>query len=266
MGLAIDTVLGFAVNPGAGPAACTAAQGDTFVVRNFANSATAFLENIVRMGTAAGFVQVRSPLLHDMVRGIRVTPGESPAIYALPAQAAQPLEPTDQLTVEMSGGAAETDIVGLINYYTDLPGASARLHSWGDISGNIDNIKPLAVAVTSSATAGQWSDTVITATEDLLHADTDYAVLGYSTNTALGLVAVRGIDTSNLRVGGAGSTLEFPTTEWFIRQSDKHGTPHIPVFNSNNKGGTVVSVAAATASVGATVELILAELKTRVTP
>jgi hypothetical protein len=266
MPLAIDTVLGFAVNPGAGPTALTPASGDSFVVRNFADSSAAYLENIVRMGTAAGFVQVRSPLLHDMVRGIRVTPGESPSAYALPAQAAQPLKPTDTLTVEMSGGAAETDVAALMIYYQDLPGASARLHSWGDISGNIENIKPLAVAVTSSATAGQWSDTVITTTEDLLHADTDYAVLGYSTNTALAVVGIRGIDTSNLRVCGPGATLEFPTTEWFIRQGDKHGTPHIPVFNSNNKGGISASVAAATASVGSTVELILAELKTKVTP
>jgi len=72
-----------------------------------------------------------------MVRGIRVSRVNPRRSTRCTAQAAQPLEPTDQLTVEMSGGAAETDIVGLINYYTDLPGASARLHSWGDISGNM---------------------------------------------------------------------------------------------------------------------------------
>lgn len=261
MGLAFDTVLCAAVNPGAGPTAATVtASGDTLAVRNFAAGSAAFLEQLTRMGTTAGFVQVRSPLLHDNNQGIRVTPGESPGAYQLPVQTGQMLEPQDQLTVELSGGAGETDIAGLHIYYQNLPGAAARLHSWGDIAGNIANVKPIRAAVTSSATVGAWVDTLITVSEDLTHANTDYAVLGYSTNTALGLIGLKGIDTGNLRAAGPGGTSEFPTTEYFVRLSDKTGRPHIPVFNSANKNGTFVSVAAATASVAATVELICVEL------
>jgi len=261
MGMAIDTILVNAINPGAGGAVGTvAASGDPLQVRAFPPGAHCYLENIIRMGTAAGFVGVTSPMLHDPVRGIRITPGESPSVFSLPPQVGQGLQTQDTLTVTIGGGAAETDIALLSLYYDNLPGVAARLHNIGDVMGNIDNIKPLAVAVTSSATIGGWSDTVLTTTEQLLHANTDYAVLGFMSNTALGAVGIRGIDTGNLRACGPGATSEFPTTDYFVAMSAKTGRPHIPVFNSANVGATFASVCASTASVAATVEFILAEL------
>jgi hypothetical protein len=261
MGNAAELILTSAVNPGAGPTAFLPnGSGDSLSVRNFSPQSAARLEGIIRMGAAAGFVQVRSPLFHDNVRGIRVTPAESPSVFSLPGDALQPLQPQDSLTVEGSGGAAETDIALLQLYYDNLPGAAARLHNPGDIMGNVQSVKPISVAVTSSATAGLWSDTLLTVSENLLHANTDYAIVGYMANVALGAVAVKGIDTSNLRVGGPGSTQEYPTTQYFIDLSNRTGRPHIPVFNSANVNGTFVSVCAATASVAATVELICLEL------
>lgn len=261
-----DTILVAAVNPGAGPTAGTVtASGDSLSIRSFPDANKAYLENIIRMGTTAGFVQVRSPRLHDNVRGIRVTPAESPSVYSLPAQAEELLYPQDTLICELSGGAAETDIAAILVYYENLPGSNGTFVNWSDISGMIKHVKPITVAVTSSATVGAWSDTVITTTEDLTVANTDYAVLGYSSNAAMGVIGVKGTNTGNLRVSGPGATTEFPTTEWFIRQSDKRGTPHIPVFNAANKNNTFVSVAAATASVADTVELICAELSSNIT-
>lgn len=261
MGLAIDTILVSAVNPGAGGAVGTIApSGDTLSVRNFAGTDMAFLENIIRMGTGAGFVQVQSPLLHDNVFGIRITPAESPSVYALPAENTQSLQAQDTFQVTISGGGAETDIALLSMYYTNLPGVAARLHSRGDIQGNVRYVKPIRVAVTSSATIGAWVDTVLTTTENLLHANKDYAVLGYSANVALGAIGIKGIDTGNLRAAGPGSTSEFVTADYFALMSDRTGRPHIPVFNAANVNGTFASVCASTASVAATVELICAEL------
>lgn len=263
MGMAIDTILAAAVNPGAGPSvATTALSGDTLSVRNSNQARKAYLENIIRMGTAAGFVQVRSPMLHDNVRGIRITPAESPSIYSLPDEVDQVLQPQDTLIVEMSGGAAETDIALLQVYYEDLPGISARLHNWSDIQNNIKSVKPLAVAVTSSATAGAWTDTVFTTTEQLLHANTDYAVVGYMTNSAFGAIGIKGAETGNLRVCGPGSTSEFATTDFFALMAARNGRPWIPVFNSANVGGVFASVCAATPSVAGVVEFILCELAT----
>lgn len=261
MGKAIDTILVSAVNPGAGGAVgVVTPSGDPLQVRNFPPGSHAWLENIIRMGTAAGFVGVTSPLLHDPVRGIRITPAESPSVYSLPGEACELLQPQDTLTVTISGGAAETDVAALSLYYDNVPGADARLASWGDISGNIKHVKPLSVAVTSSATIGAWTDTALTTTENLLHANTDYAVLGYMSNTALAVIGIKGVDTGNLRACGPGSTSEFPTTGYFIDMGRDTGRPHIPVFNAANAAATFASVAASTASVAATVEFLLAEL------
>lgn len=260
MGYALDTIVTSAVNPGAGPATFAASPGDSLVVRNFAPASEAKLIQITRRGATTGFFRVRSPLLHDNVRGIMVTTGQTPSLFALPERVSQPLYAQDGLIAEGSGGAAETDLGILTVWYRDLIGVAARLHMGGDVESIIKSIKPVTVAVTSSATIGTWVDTVITTTEDLLHANTDYAVLGFVTNVALGYVAVKGQDTGNLRVGGPGSINVEDTSDYFADQSAFHNIPYIPVFNSANKGSFFVSVVDSAASTAATITLILAEL------
>lgn len=262
MGLAFDTVLVAATNPGAGGiAGNVASSGDPLSVRNFNPPDMCFLENLIRMGTTAGFVQVQSPLLHDNVFGIRITPSESPSVYSLPAELTQSLQAQDTFVVTIAGGAAEIDLALLQLFYTNLPGVAARLHSRGDIQGNVKYVKPIRVAVTSSATVGAWVDTVITTTENLLHANKDYAVLGVGTNAAFAAIGIKGIDTGNLRACAPGSTSEFVTDDFFALMSDRTSRPHIPVFNAANANGTFVSVCAATASVAGVVELICVELQ-----
>lgn len=260
MGIALDTILASAVNPGAGGAAAvTTPSGDSLGIRSFAKTDTAYLDALTRMGTTAAFAQVASPLMHDPVTGIRITPGESPSMFALPGMNGQDLSPQDVLTATIAGGATETDVMALHLWYSNLP-TSGRFHNWGDIEGNIANIKTQRVAVTSSATIGAWSDTLIGTTENLLKANTDYAVVGYETNTALAVVGLRSQDTGGLRACGAGSISEFPTTQYFRYMAEKTGRPYVPVFNAANVNNTFVSVAAATASVAAVVTLILAQL------
>lgn len=262
MGLAIDTIVTSAVNPGAGPTAFLGTvSGDPLQVRNFnLGTDTARLIQIIRRGATAGFARVRSPLFHDNIRGIMFTTGETPSLAAIPAEYAQTLVAQDTLIVEGSGGAAETDLIILSIYYSNLVGTAARLHQAGDIAGLFKSLKPITVAVTSSATIGQWVDTVITTTEDLTHANTDYAILGYTTNVALGAVAIKGADTGNLRIGGPGSINVEDTSNYFRWQSDRHGIPFIPVFNSANKGSTFVSVVDSAASTAATITLMCMEL------
>jgi hypothetical protein len=264
MGLAFDTILAAAINPTAsGGTGTVTASGDSLSIRNFPTANAAYLEGLTRMGTTAGFAQVRSPLLHDNVQGVRITPGESPSYFSIPADTQQMLQPQDTLIATIGGGAGETDLLVLYVYYSNLPGASARLVSPSDLAGNQKYFKPIQVAVTTSATIGAWVDTVITTTEDLTHANKDYAVLGYSGNTALAAIGIKGIDTGNLRASGPGnSTNEFSTTRYFEWLSEQTGRPHIPVWNAANKNGTYVSTCAATASVAATVELMCVELVT----
>lgn len=261
MGLAIDSVAASITGAQAALTAATLANGDSSTVRSFMSPAWAKLEQVFYQATTPGSIRVRSPMMHDDVRGIMLTPGETPVQFSLPAEVGQQLYPQDTLTLEMSGGlAAETDVMVLSIYYQNLSGTSARLHSWGDISGNIKSIKPMEVDVAASVTAGQWNDVVITGTENLLHANTDYAVLGYLTDKPAAAIGIRGQDTGNLRITGPGVIRTLDTSDYFVQQSALTGAPHIPVFNSANKDSTYVSLIEATATQAHKVQLILAEL------
>jgi len=261
MGLALDLISGHVANPSGTITAVTMATGDPTSVRNFnASTDRAAMLGVVRSGATAGAVQVRSPLFHDNVRGIQFESSEVTSLFSMPRFVGQPLQPNDALVIGASGGSAETEIVGLVNWYSNLVGAAARLHSWGDISGIIKSIKPIQVAVASSATIGTWLDTVLTTTENLLHANTDYAVLGYGADTALSLIAVKGQETANLRAGGPGPVSSLDISDYFVTLSQLHGLPMIPVFNADNAPSVYVSVIANTASVASNVQLICAEL------
>jgi hypothetical protein len=257
----MDLQAGYATNPGSTITALTPSPNDSFVVKSFAPSATAYLEQLIRGGSEAGLIRVRSPLMHDFVQGIRVSCPSGSTGNLLAQAVNQPLYTQDSLVVEVTGGAAASDIGAIGIYYTDLGGASARLAMPGDIAGRVRNIVGVEVDVTTSATIGTWVDTLITTTEDVLHANTDYAVLGYILNTTVAAVALRGPDTSNLRVGGPGTLVAVETRPYFVALSERTGLPHIPIINSANKGGTYVSVVSVNASAAATVTLMMAELR-----
>lgn len=262
---AIDTIANFQTTVASTFAAGVMAPGDSSTIRNFpgagvAQLLAAFSDHV----TTPREWRVRSPLLHDNVQGLRFYPGQSPSATLLPRQAQQELEAQDQLIFEESTAAATGKAcVGLAVYYPQLPGAMARLYSLGDIDPLIKNIKPLVVTVGAGANvAGQWLDTVITTTENLLHANTDYAVLGIVVDAPVACVAIKGIDTGNLRVGAPGIINADVTSDWFVRLSLAANLPIIPVINAANAGGTFVSIISAVATAAITnVQLILAELR-----
>lgn len=266
MGLAMDMV-GFSRTAGGGGVdtaftASVVAPGDTFTVRNFNPQSFAFMVNLLLQYVTAGAqVRVRSPLLHDNVQGLRFRPGETPIRFSFPKEQGQILRPQDTLIVEqMSNLASEVNTGCLTHFYQDLPGANARLHMWGDVAGLIKNLKPVLVAAPENAAAGSWQDTVITTSEDLLKANTDYAVLGYMVDRAEAAIAIKGPDTSNLRVGGPGDVRTVEVARYFVDMSQMHMLPMIPVINSANKGATFVSVLSQTTGNTPNVQLMLAEL------
>ena len=260
---AIDSVYTSVVNPGAGPTATAAAAGDSLNIRNFdSTSKRAYLEHAFRRGATAGFARIRSPRLHDNVTGINWDSGEAVDTLTIPHEMNQPLYPVDTLITEISGGAAETDALGFIVYYEDIPGLSGQFLSPGDVVGNIRNLKHFQVAAPAGANA--WTDTVITTTENQLHADADYAVLGYKASATCAMVGVKAPETGNLRVCGPGTTTGIGTADWFLRWSRLTGKPTIPVFNANNRAGVFVSAIDVAAVAGLIVTLVVAELQSRV--
>lgn len=265
MPLAIETVAGVAAS-GTAVAVIpfTPANGDSFTVRNFPSSAKANLDMLLGEYASKQAIRLRSPMLHDDVQGIRYAIDADSQVDLLARSGVQNLVAQDNLTLELAvttaPGVTEDEVAAYTVYYSDLPGASARLRMPGDIAGSIVNITTLEVPVTSSATVGNWAGATWDSFEDLLKANTDYAVLGYTLDTAVAAVAVRGADTSNFRVGGPGAANPFHTRNYFADLSLERGTPHIPVINSANKSGTFVDVVHRTASVATNVCLTVAQL------
>ena len=257
---AIDTIVGHTANAGSTFTALTMNSGDSLTVRSFPTTNNARIERITRAGATSGAVRVLSPRLHDNVRGITFTSAESPTVFDMPQVIGQKVYPQDTLTVQLTGGTNETDLAALSIYYESLPGSDARLHNWGDIASLIVQIKPVEVDVTNSATIGVWTDTLINATEDLLIANRDYAVLGYVTDTNRAMIGIKSSETGNLRICGPGTTASDDTAQYFVDWSNRENTPHIPVINSANKGSTFVSTCDVVASTTPKVQLVLALL------
>lgn len=270
MPLAIDTAAGFAASGTVAAAIVpfTPAPGDTFTVRNFASTAQANLDLLIGHVAQVNPIRLRSPMLHDNVQGLRVNPLTADPSDLLSGLLIQQLVAQDTLTAELlvntAPGVTETETFAMSIYYSDLPGASARLHMPGDITPNIKNLWTLPVALTTSATAGTWTSAAVNSVYDLFQANTDYAIVGYEVDTAVTAIAVRGPDTSNLRVGAPGITDRYKTRQWWADMCMWRQTPHIPVINSANKSATFVDVVSRAASAATTVTLVLAELSTSV--
>lgn len=260
----IDTILAQITNSVA-LANVTVAAGDSLTVRSFAAGSSAYLDDIIIKGGQTVTARLTSPSLHDTTRGITVLSAQAPTLETIGPNAAQLLKSQDVLVLQANSGAANSSIVALLAYYSDLGASDARLHSWGDVAGLINQIKPVEIDVAASATIGAWNDTLITTTENLLRANTDYAVLGYIVDVACAVVAVKGQDTGNLRVSGPGSVLSFVTNTYFIDKSNASGRPYIPVINAANVNNTFVSVADNAASTAVKVQLQLAELAQNLT-
>lgn len=264
MGLAIDTIaldVHNAATSAVGLTNATAAPGDSLAVRNFGQNDAAYLQNVYLQGASAPRrFRLLSARLHDNVTGISFDALESPTEYLIPPELDQPLYSGDTLVAQMDAAASSDTVGALLVSYTNLPGISASLMTWPQVKSRMIDFKPVEVDVTSSATIGQWSDTLITNTENQLKADYEYAVLGIEGTAAFCAVGVKGSATGNLRVCAPGASPTIRLTDYFVYMSQENGIPFIPVFAANDRTAFYVSVLANTASASDNVFLILARL------
>lgn len=263
MGALLEVISGRVTNPGATITALTPNTGDSFTVRPFSAPGSGRLLSLWALGANAtgGTFRVRSPLLHDNVQGIRTKWLSAQPVPLKGTYMAQPIQSQDVLILESSGGGAETDMASILNYYTDVAGASARLFSPADIKPRVRNVLTVETTLTTGGTVGDYGGSAaLNSNFGLLKADTDYAILGYDTDTAVCTVGYRGPDTSNFRVGGPGSSSRIETRDWFEHISTDFGLPLIPVFDATNVGGTFIDLVHNAAGATVVVQTILAEL------
>lgn len=271
MGLALEAILGFkSALAGGGFESLAAGSDDSFQIRSFADASSAYIEEVWACDDASPFLlSIKSPRMHDQVRGLLLGGSNQDLTPAplfnpqtlLPGGLTQRVYSTDTLAVQVSATAADVFAALFLARYQDLGGIQARLFNWADIYPLIANYVGILTQPIANATKGQWGPSVaLNAVDDRLKADTDYALLGWTSSIPVTAVSVLGTDTGNLRVGGPGYWDQERGGDLFVKLSQRHGQPHIPVINSNNAGNTHIAIADVAASTAPNVTLVLAQL------
>jgi len=246
--------------------ALTPATGDTATFQNVPQNSPAYLAQVWGVDdTSAYELSLVASRFHDQQFGIRLqgTLGNAvnsviPSDLLLPDGVDQKIFPSDVLTVNVNGTAGDNVNATFLIYYQDLPGISARLASAEYVRQNNKNLVGIHVSLTAGA--GDYGATAaLNAADNRLHANTDYAVLGFTSDTPCASVYMQGVDTGNQRVGGPVLANAEHDCSLFLDLAKSMNAPLIPVINSNNAGA--INLGAANSAGGAVeLDVILQEL------
>lgn len=252
---ALELTAGQVTDPGTTFTAITPLLGNSFTLRSSAEGAPVFLIQILNhiqdaIADRPLFSRIRSPLMHDNVRGITVSQLFTGAVASnsrglinpIPRQV---LVPQDTLTVEMATDAAGGGIhhSGLLIYYADLPGVEGRFISPSELRDRAVNYMTVENTITALAT-GQWGTSEpINAETDLLRANTPYALIGYQSSDRGGFVRYRASAWGNLGIGGPLNNQNVQATiRWFSDLSIQADLPLVPVFNSADRANVLIDI------------------------
>jgi hypothetical protein len=211
---------------------------------------------------------IRSPLLHDNVRGMRFGHMFNPTLSAnsgkpqlyLAPHWTQPYEPTDTLIVEANGTAADRCVFTQSVKYTSPDIQGARLITPQEVDSRVKNLVGILVAPTGAATGDFGTAVALNSSDDRLKANTDYALLGATSDLMFTTMAIFGPDSANFSISMPGSWQEDIQAGWFYELSIALNQPLVPVFNANNKGVTFIKIADVGGAITPNILLQFAEL------
>ncbi len=272
MGTYLDSVLAFKDSlTGAGARdALAAASGDSLSMRWFEQGTRVTLldvwggNNVSKMD-----VFIRSPLMHDNTSGIRFAhafnptqsgPDGNPNLYLPPAWKQQ-LIPTDTLTVEVLGTALDDVTVCLSLLYETPSMPGGRFITADEVNARTRNLVGIRVSPPPPAATSTWGTAdALDSDDNRLKANTDYALLGHTTDLPFTALKIAGPDTANLGIPIPGYRDENVTSGWFWDMSRRFGMALCPVINANNKSVTNISAADVGGGTAPLVSLLFAEL------
>lgn len=249
--------------------ALTPGSGDSGTFFNVPIGSVAWLGEAWALDSAhTAEVYFTASRFHDQVFGIR---GSIPAMTSLAPSGAmtklfgigvdQPIFPSDTMTVSVIGTATDNVNVTVVAYYANIPGIDARLITYEDCKARGWNQVGIKTSLTPAS--GDWGTGVaLNASDNRLHANTDYAVLGFNATAPLSAVGLSGIDTGNLRTGGPVLANAEHDETMFVDFARAYDSALIPVINSNNAGNTYL-YAAGPGSSAVEVDVMLVELDRR---
>jgi hypothetical protein len=250
----------------------TANSGDSLSVANFNTGGARVIEAWAIDSDSVAELQMiwtRPQSTHDQSHGMRceipslsLGGAAAPAAFnVLPGLALINLFKSDVLVPQVTTTAADDFVLSYVTEYDDLPGASAIFISPGQLAALHLSTTGIFVGPTASATAGAYgASRAFNADDARLHANTWYAILGWSVQVAFTTVTLLGPDWGGQRIGGPAGVAFVNSNTWFLDQSFKWNKPLIPCFNSNNVGNILVAIADGEASTAAKIDFLLYEL------
>jgi hypothetical protein len=227
--------------------------GDSFTFQNVPQDAPAYATQVWGVDDASpAELSLFASRWHDQQFGVR---GEIPDGSTLaPANRStlitaegldQRIFPSDVLNVNVFGTAADNVNASIIIYYSDLPGIAARLATYEYVRANNKNLVGIHVSLTSGS-GDYGASAALNSADNRLHANTDYAVLGFTSPEAAALVTLSGVDTGNQRVGGPVLGDGDKDAQLFVNLARYWGAALIPIINSNNAGAINLQAAQTT--------------------
>lgn len=238
----IDTVTATVTAALAAGSAAAAVAGDSLLVRS--TNARVRLLNCWIDTDALGFVQITSPKLHDVTRGIRLRTTVHEPFPLLPYETMQDLFPVDQLsvTIASAAGAGKIDNLMMMLYYDDLAGAGASLIDVPTLQKRKLETVTVEYSPGAPASGSTYSGlAALNAQSDLLKRGSSYALVGYQVSANVTGLTIRGADSSNFRIPMPGYfPAGFATGSWFYDLSNYFGLPLIPVFQASNSAGIFI--------------------------
>ena len=264
--------------------ALTAASPDSLAVQNFG---TATLPNgmgarivdafaIDNLHTAEIEHFYSRPLsTHDQQHGWRSqvqaaafnTVGHVKSVRILTGPDQVELFRSDTPTINVSTTASDAFLEGWTTEYGDLPGSQAAFATPSFVFANWRSRVGIYVnAESSTSAAGAYgASRAINADDDRLHANTWYAILGLTVGAPCFAVTMIGPDWGGQRIGLPAGSIDIISEKYFMDaalawQVGGQQTPTIPLFNSNNKGATLLQVIDLSTSLSPGIDLELVEL------
>lgn len=250
--------------------ACTAVTGDSLNIPAFTPGTRASIIDVWGGNSASACeFGLRSPNFHDNTRGLRMAYGFNPTLsgadgnpqFLTGEHVLQPLYPSDTITAEASGTAADKVGLAFLSYYQDLPGCDMQLRTWPQIEGRIINTLALRVSASAGAAGVYGTALNFTSTDDRLIANVKYAILGATSQLPATTVAIAGPESSNRFIGCPLHWDERQTADYFVRVSKTHNIPSILEFNGSNKAQFQIKVADAATTIATAMTIHLAELR-----
>lgn len=249
--------------------ALTPGTGDSATFYNVPQGSVAWLGECWAVDSATkAEIYLTASRFHDQVFGIRACvpvgtsmapSGASTRIFGIGID--QPIYPSDVLTVSAIGADNDKVNVTIVAYYADIPGIAARLETYEGVKARGWN--QVGIKTTLTPGSGNWGTGVaLNSSDNRLHANTDYAVLGFNADLPLSAVGLSGIDTGNLRTGGPVLANAEHDENMFVDFARAYDDALIPVINSNNAGSTFL-YAAGTGNTATEVDVMLVELDRR---